>query len=108
MSDPAPVKETLLRDLGVKVVVDKVCRTYPKDYVRVHVGDVRGLRAFVEIEAVGRAKDFETLQKEAEGLAATLGWLRPELIRDSCRDLLPRARKGGTWPFQLDQASCGG
>ncbi len=88
VSDPATVKETLARDLGVKVVIDKIRRIYRKGNVRVHVDDVRGLGPFVEIEAVGRPKDFKRLQEQAEEMAGLLGLRRADLIRESYSDLL--------------------
>ena len=96
VSDPISVKRTLSRDLGVRVVVDKVRRIYLKDNVRVHVDRVRGLGQFVEIEAVGQAKDFKMLQKQAEEMAGILGLRRPDLIRESYSDLLlaKRTRAG--------------
>lgn len=93
VSDPNSVKETLSRDLGVKVVVDKVRRVYLKDNVRVHVDEVRDLGRFVEIEAVGQAKDFKKLQRQAEGMARVLGLRHSDMIRGSYSDLL-LARRG--------------
>jgi len=92
LSDAASVKEALARDLGVKVVVDKIRRVYLKDNVRVHIDNVRGLGQFVEIEAVGRAKNFRTLQKQAEEMARILGLHRSDLIRGSYSDLLIQSR----------------
>ena len=88
LSDAASVKATLSRDLGVKVVVDKVRRAYRKENVRVHVDEVRGLGRFIEIEAVGRAESFKKLQRDAEEMARTLGLHRSDLIRGSYSDLL--------------------
>ena len=93
VSDPISVKRTLSRDLGVRVVVDKVRRVYLKDNVRVHVDEVRDLGLFVEIEAVGQAKDFKKLQRQAEGMARVLGLRHSDMIRGSYSDLL-LARRG--------------
>lgn len=93
VSEPHSVKETLSRDLGVKVVVDKVRRVYLKDNVRVHVDEVRGLGRFVEIEAVGQGKNFPKLQRQAEKMASALGLRRVDLIRGSYSDLLLATRK---------------
>ena len=88
LPEPASIKETLARSLGVKVVVDKVRRIYLKDNVRVHFDQVKRLGTFVEIEAVGQPKDFRRLQRQAEEMARVLG-LRPnDLIRGSYSDLL--------------------
>jgi predicted adenylyl cyclase CyaB len=90
LTDPASVKETLGRTLGVKAIVDKVRRVYLRDNVRVHFDEVRGLGKFVEIESVGAAKDFPTLRKQAEGMAQVLGPRPGDLIRESYSDLVSR------------------
>ena len=91
VSDDDSVKETLARDLGVKVVVDKIRRIYLKDNVRVHVDEVRRLGQFVEIEAVGQAKDFKKLKSQAEVMARILGLRRSDLVGGSYSDLLPKS-----------------
>jgi len=88
VSDPISVKRTLSRDLGVKVVVDKVRRVYLRENVRVHIDEVVGLGQFVEIEAVGQAKNFRLLQKQAQEMARVLGLHSSDLIRGSYSDLL--------------------
>jgi adenylate cyclase, class 2 len=93
ISDPISVKRTLSRDLGVRVVVDKVRRVYLRENVRVHVDDVRGLGQFVEIEAVGQATNFKSLQRQAEEMAHVLGLRPSDLIRGSYSDLLLAIRK---------------
>lgn len=93
LSDPASVKESLARTLGVKVVVDKVRRLYLRDNVRIHVDDVRGLGEFVEVESVGEAKEFRRLQRQAEEMAGVLGLRRGDLIRGSYSDLLLSSRR---------------
>jgi predicted adenylyl cyclase CyaB len=85
-------KQMLGRTLGVRVVVDKVRRIYLRDNVRVHLDDVRGLGKFVEIEAVGRAKDLPRLRTQAEAMARVLGLRPSDLIRGSYSDLLDRPR----------------
>lgn len=94
LPDPAPVKETLARALGVTVVVDKVRRIYRRENVRVHLDEVRGLGSFVEIESVGAAKGFPRLQRQAEEMARILGLRPDDLIRGSYSDLMlePRPR----------------
>lgn len=96
VSDPISVKKTLARELGVRVVVDKVRRVYLKDNVRVHIDEVSGLGRFVEIEAVGHEKSFRMLQKQAEEMARVLGLRQSDLIRGSYSDLLLRSRRRGT------------
>lgn len=71
----------------------QVRRVYLKDNIRVHIDEVRGLGQFVEIEAVGRAKSFPKLQRQAENMASALGLHRANLIRGSYSDLLLARRK---------------
>jgi adenylate cyclase, class 2 len=95
VSNPTSVKETLRRNLGVKVVVDKVRRVYLRANVRVHVDEVRGLGTFVEIEAVGQPNQLRRLQKQAEGMARILGLRPSDLVRGSYSDLLQSKRGRG-------------
>lgn len=92
LPDAAPIKETLARSLGVKVVVDKVRRIYLRDNVRVHFDHVKGLGTFVEIEAVGSPREFSRLKEQAEETAGILGLRRGDLIRGSYSDLLLERR----------------
>lgn len=86
--DTLATKTILARELGVKVVVDKVRRIYLKQNVRVHLDEVRGLGTFVEIESVGTAKDFPRLKKQAEAMARTLELEQGDLVQGSYSDLL--------------------
>jgi predicted adenylyl cyclase CyaB len=92
LSETQAAKRMLGRTLGVKAVVDKVRRIYLRDNVRVHLDDVRGLGTFVEVEAVGRAKELARLRRQAEAMARVLGLLPSNLIRGSYSDLLRRPR----------------
>lgn len=90
LPEPASVKATLARTLGVRVVVDKIRRIYLRDNVRIHFDEVRELGAFVEIEAVDKPKDFPRLKRQAEEMAGVLGLHPKDLIRGSYSDLLLR------------------
>ena len=85
-------KETLARSLGVKVVVDKARRIYRKDNIRVHFDQVKRLGTFVEIEAVGRPKEFRRLQRQAGEMASVLGLRPKDWIRGSYSELLTASR----------------
>lgn len=51
IQDPEEMKEVLDRHLGVTAVVSKRRRLLVKDNVRIHLDEVEGLGAFVELEA---------------------------------------------------------
>jgi adenylate cyclase class 2 len=93
IADVSETKAILARELGVKVVVDKVRRVYLKHNVRAHLDEVRGLGFFVEIEAVGQAKNFKKLRDQAEEMAHVLGLRPSDLIRGSYCDLLLAKRR---------------
>jgi adenylate cyclase, class 2 len=86
--EASATKNTLARKLGVRVVVDKVRRIYLKQNVRVHLDQVRGLGAFVEIEAVGEPREFPRLKRQAEEMALALGLSSDNLVGGSYSDLL--------------------
>jgi adenylate cyclase, class 2 len=88
LSGASFAKVTLARQLGVRVVVDKVRRVYLKRNVRVHLDQVRGLGTFVEIEAVGEPREFPRLKRQAEDMARELGLDSADLTRGSYSDLL--------------------
>ncbi len=98
LSQVSATKTILARELGVKVVIDKVRRVYLKQNVRIHLDKVRGLGAFVEIESIGPAKDFPRLKRQAEAMAQMLGLQRRDLIRGSYSDLLLAKRRRGSQP----------
>ena len=60
--DPAALAAALDAALGVSVVVEKARRLLTDDGVRIHLDEVRGLGAFVELEAV--AVDGSDLEAE--------------------------------------------
>jgi homotetrameric cytidine deaminase len=56
VSDPQALREALDAALGTRVVVDKRRRLLLYENVRIHLDDVAGLGAFVELEAVADAE----------------------------------------------------
>ena len=88
--------ETLAHALGVLVVVDKIRHLFFRGQTRIHLDDVDGLGAFLELEVV-----LEPGQDEAEGLRIARDLLaRLDLTgatkqTNSYRDLLLRSRHTG-------------
>jgi len=52
VANPSELREVLTRALGVKAVVNKKRTLFMSGGVRIHVDEVRGLGAFLELEAV--------------------------------------------------------
>ncbi|GAB3017607.1 hypothetical protein GCM10027051_23090 [Niabella terrae] len=86
----AGLKNILIKQLGVKTVVDKTRKIYFIDNVKFHFDLVAGLGTFMEVEAIDEAGTFTI---EALGLLCdhyfTFFELRPEnLIDKSYSDLI--------------------
>lgn len=61
--EPNPaLKEILIQQLGIKVVVDKIRRIYSIDHIKFHFDQVKGLGEFIEVEAIDRDNFFTTEQ----------------------------------------------
>ena len=87
--DPASLKSTLGRALGIRGVVRKTRYLYLIDQTRVHLDDVQGLGQFMELEVVLRAGQADADgQAIAEELMAKLGVERSDLLEGAYMDLL--------------------
>jgi predicted adenylyl cyclase CyaB len=93
--DPENLKRVLELAYGIRGVVKKTRYLYLVGPTRIHVDDVEGLGQFMELEVVMQdgQSDAEG-QKIAEGLMASLGVERGDLIDGAYMDLLekPEAR----------------
>lgn len=88
--DSASLRELLTTALGVKVVVDKRREIHFVGNVKLHVDEVEGLGAFVEIEAIDEDGSIgeETLRRQCDEWIDKLG-IRPEhLLERSYSDML--------------------
>jgi predicted adenylyl cyclase CyaB len=94
--DPASMHELLHRALGTKAIVRKRRELYVIGQTRVHLDEVEGLGAFLELEVVLSADDKD---QDGERISNTLiGQLgiRPEdLIKEAYVDLLNVVRLQG-------------
>jgi len=54
------LKNILIRQLGVKIIVDKKRKIYFIDNVKFHFDNVDGLGTFIEVEAIDRNEEFTT------------------------------------------------
>lgn len=91
--DPAGLRESLARAVGVIGRVRKRRRLYLVDRTRVHLDAVEGLGDFLELEVVlAEGETLEAGHAVAEGIMASLGIDRAHLVQGAYLDLL--ARKG--------------
>lgn len=90
-ASPGSLREALARAHGVLGRVRKVRRLYMAGRTRVHLDEVEGLGAFVELEVVLReGEDAEAGRAEARQLMAALGIGESSLLEGAYLDLLQR------------------
>ncbi|MEL6141790.1 MAG: CYTH domain-containing protein, partial [Bacteroidota bacterium] len=87
---PVGLKEVLSAAIETKVVVDKKREIYFIDNVKFHIDEVKGLGAFVEIEAIGQAgiNEQADLLEQCERYMAALAIDDTSLVAYSYSDLL--------------------
>lgn len=93
--DPENLKRVLELAYGIRGVVKKTRYLYLVGPTRIHVDDIEGLGQFMELEVVMQDGESDAEgQKIAEGLMASLGVERGDLIDGAYMDLLekPEAR----------------
>jgi predicted adenylyl cyclase CyaB len=90
-SDPENLKRVLDLAYGIRGVVKKTRYLYLVGQTRVHLDDVQGLGQFMELEVVmlDDQSDAEG-QAIAEGLMASLGVERNDLLEGAYMDLLEK------------------
>jgi predicted adenylyl cyclase CyaB len=88
--DPGALLAALERTIGIRTVVEKTRRLLLwEETVRIHPDDVRGLGAFVEIEAIANAgSDLAREQDQVERLCSALGVEKPDRVAAGYADLL--------------------
>ena len=88
-TDPANLKHVLELAYGIRGVVRKTRYLYQVGQTRVHLDDVEGLGQFMELEVVMREGQSDAQgQAIAEGLMASLGVERNDLLEGAYMDLL--------------------
>jgi homotetrameric cytidine deaminase len=89
VADAAALREALDATLGTLVVVEKRRRLLLSDGVRIHLDDVQGLGAFVELEAVaGPGSDLAAEHDKVAHLRGALEIADDRLVPQSYSDLL--------------------
>ena len=92
--DPENLKRVLELAYGIRGVVKKTRYLYLVGQTRVHLDDVEGLGQFMELEVVmGEGQGDVEGQEIAEGLMASLGVERGDLIDGAYMDLLEKSSK---------------
>jgi predicted adenylyl cyclase CyaB len=90
-SDPENLKRVLELAYGIRGVVNKTRYLYLVGQTRVHLDDVQGLGQFMELEVVMREGQGDAEgQAIAEGLMASLGVERSDLLEGAYMDLLEK------------------
>ncbi len=84
------LKEILTKQLGVKVVVDKVRKIYFIDNVKFHFDNVKNLGLFIEVEAIDEKGYFtvEELKEQCDSYLRFFGLNDSDLIGNSYSDLI--------------------
>lgn len=91
-ASPATLRESLARALGVVGRVRKRRRLYLVDRTRIHLDDVEGLGAFLELEVVLReGEGAESGDAEAARIMRLLGIDEAQLVRGAYVDQLKAA-----------------
>jgi homotetrameric cytidine deaminase len=89
VADAGALREALDAALGTLVVVEKRRRLLLSDGVRIHLDDVQGLGAFVELEAVAApGSDLGAERDKVEHLRGALEIAEDQLVPQSYSDLL--------------------
>lgn len=90
-TDPENLKRVLELAYGIRGVVKKTRYLYLVGQTRVHVDDVEGLGQFMELEVVMREGQGDAEGRAiAEGLMASLGVERSDLLEGAYMDLLEK------------------
>jgi len=86
----SPIKSILEKALGVLAVVDKQREIYFINNVKFHIDEVKNLKSFVEIEAIGEegAADENALLRECKHFLKLFDISDDDLITKSYSDML--------------------
>jgi len=89
VSDSSGLLDTLSRAMGVKTVVRKVRSLYHAGQTRIHLDEVEGLGAFMELEVVlAPGESAAQGTRIAHGLMEQLGISDKDLVKVAYADLL--------------------
>jgi predicted adenylyl cyclase CyaB len=93
-ADPENLKRVLELTYGIRGAVKKIRYLYLVGQTRVHLDDVEGLGHFMELEVVMQDGQSDAEGQEiAEGLMASLGVERSDLLDGAYMDMLEKQSK---------------
>ena len=88
------LKDILILQFGIKIVVDKRRKIYLMDNVKFHFDVVEGLGTFIEVEAIDDANKYPTeeLKQQCDHYYQYFGLTQSQLIDKSYSDLMEMIR----------------
>lgn len=86
-SQPAALRAVLAHALGPAGVVEKSRQVYLYRQTRIHLDEVRGLGAFVELETVLAGQTADEARTELDTVASALGLRRDDFVAGAYVDL---------------------
>src|SRR3989442_11609321 len=90
--EPVALKAVLTKALGIRAVVRKKRTVYFCEQTRIHLDQVEGLGAFIELEVVlDTGQDIQYGTAVAQGLMSKLEIEKDDLVASAYVDLISRA-----------------
>lgn len=86
--EPGPLKEALARALGIRTVVEKQRELYLWGQTRIHLDEVAGLGAFLELETVITDQPQEEAERECREVQEALGIGEEDLVAGSYGEMM--------------------
>jgi adenylate cyclase class 2 len=89
------LKDILVRQLGIRVIVSKIRRIYFKGNVKFHFDTVEGLGSFIEVEAIDERDEFtiKQLKAQCDHYLHFFGVTKNQLVDKSYCDMLKSKTK---------------
>jgi adenylate cyclase class 2 len=89
------LKDILVRQLGIRVIVSKIRRIYFKRNVKFHFDTVEGLGSFIEVEAIDERDEFtvKQLKAQCDHYLHFFGVTKNQLVDKSYSDMLKSKTK---------------
>lgn len=94
------LKDILVRQFGIRVIVSKIRKIYFKENVKFHFDTVEGLGSFIEVEAIDEKDEFtaEQLKAQCDHYIHFFGVTKDQLVERSYSDMVESMSKGkGKW-----------
>jgi len=91
------LKDILVRQFGIRVIVSKIRRIYFKGNVKFHFDTVEGLGSFIEVEAIDVKDEFtaEQLKDQCDHYLHFFGVTKDQLVDRSYSDMVkPKTEEG--------------